>query len=569
MGYELLDRIGQGQFGEVYRARAPGGVLVAVKRILRALDHEASQRELKVLERVRDLRHPFLLQLHNYYPLQDRLVVVMELADGSLEDRLKECQAGGQPGIPVAELVRYFTEAAEALDFLHAEKLCHRDIKPGNLLRVRGHAKVADFGIARPQEHDLDHTMNVGGTPTYMPPEVWRGDISPHSDQYSLAVTWYEMRTGKRIFPRKQNLIDIANQHLNDTPDLEGVPRAEQKVLLRALAKSPEDRYPSCVAFAQALTEALAPPKPRLPRAGGGWVAAASLALAGLALLVALYLIFRPGPKTSVKADWLPVGWGAVHPDEPLVTDMKGRQYHRQIQRVWGGQTIVLVVVPQLRSSDPRTFYVMRDKVWNDLYAAFLKAPESRVLLKRWGSGQGREELLKDEWTKGARAPGHPEGPRDLGVGGAQGRAPVFRVTATEAECLAEWLGGRLPTKDQYFQAAGLNEETPPPALSGGLDDLAINLGEVGPWTVDRWGRDENQFGCRQMMSNGQEFTRTLQGDRRELPLSGLYGRLNVYVVGKSYQSGELPTREKLLDPTSLDCTTASPEISFRVVLEE
>src|SRR5262249_37459863 len=158
-GYQLMERIGRGAFGDVYRALAPGGVVVAVKRMFRSIDDETSQRERQALEKIRDLRHPFLLQTHSFRAFEDRLVIVMELADGSLEDRLKECRAAGLPGIPEEELLRYFTEAAEALDYLHQQKLSHRDIKPQNLLHLQGHAKVADFGIARTQENPVDHTL--------------------------------------------------------------------------------------------------------------------------------------------------------------------------------------------------------------------------------------------------------------------------------------------------------------------------------------------------------------------------------------------------------------------------
>jgi serine/threonine protein kinase len=259
-GYQLLERIGQGQFGEVWRALAPGGVAVAIKRYFRSMDDESSQRELKALHKLRELRHPFLLQMHNFQALEDRLVIVMELADGSLQDRLMECQAAGMPGIPADELLRYFGEAAEAIDFLHQQKLSHRDIKPQNLLHMQGHAKVADFGIARLQEHAVEHTQNIGGTPAYMAPEMWQGDISIHSDQYSFAVTWYEMRTGRRVFS-STNMVALLQQHLSGKPDLSGVPEAEQEVLLRALAKDPNQRFPICVALVQALAVAMGPSK--------------------------------------------------------------------------------------------------------------------------------------------------------------------------------------------------------------------------------------------------------------------------------------------------------------------
>src|SRR5262249_11341528 len=186
------------------------------------------------------------LQRQGFGAKGDRRVSGMELAEGSLYDRFKEHRAKDQPGIPVPELLTYFAEAAEALDYLHEKKLSHRDIKPQNLLHLKGHAKVADFGIARPQESSIDHTTNIGGTPVYMPPEMWRGDISLHSDQYSFAMTWYEMRVGRRPFPGKTQ-VEIAQQHLTEKPDVSCVPEAEQKVLLRALAKDPNQRYPSCV----------------------------------------------------------------------------------------------------------------------------------------------------------------------------------------------------------------------------------------------------------------------------------------------------------------------------------
>ena len=297
--YEQLDRIGKGQFGEVYRARTTGGVLVAVKKIFRSIDDESSQREIKALKRVRDLRHPFLLQTFDFYPFDDKLIIVMELADGSLQDRFKECRAKGLPGIPADELLAYFTEAAEALDYLREQKLAHRDVKPQNLLHVKGHAKLADFGIARTQENTVDHTMNVGGTPAYMPPEMWRGDISVHSDQYSFAVAWYEMRTGRRAF-HGMTPVDIAHQHLTGKPDLSGVKEAEQRVLLKALAKKPDDRYPSCKAFVQDLAQALAPGTkearpvpPRSPRQVMLLTAAlVVVAAAVLAGLLALHFFF-------------------------------------------------------------------------------------------------------------------------------------------------------------------------------------------------------------------------------------------------------------------------------------
>src|SRR5262249_8804364 len=184
--------IGTGGFADVWRAEAPGGVEVAIKVMFRAMAHEEARREFKSLDLVKRLRHPYLLQTHQYWVQDDHLYIAMELADGSLRGRLKECRAAGQPGIPLPELLIYLHEAAEALDFLQGEKVLHRDIKPDNILLLQRHAKVADFGLARLQQSQHLVSATNSGTPAYMAPEMWAGKVSPHTDQYCLAVTYAE-----------------------------------------------------------------------------------------------------------------------------------------------------------------------------------------------------------------------------------------------------------------------------------------------------------------------------------------------------------------------------------------
>jgi serine/threonine protein kinase len=262
-GYRLLERIGRGQFGEVFKAEAPGGISVAIKRIYRSLDDDTSKKELKALEVIKQLHHPFLLQTQAFWVRDDHLLIVMELAEGSVKNWAEECKLAGLPGIPAADLLDYFAEAAEALDFLHTNKInkvLHRDVKPENLLRLNGHAKVADFGLAKEQETDLA-TGTICGTPAYMAPEMWKGQVSVHSDQYSLAVTYVELRLGRRPFTG-QNLFEIARMHDQGTPDLAPLEAAEQCVLQRALAKDPEKRWPTCEAFIDALKRAVLPPSP-------------------------------------------------------------------------------------------------------------------------------------------------------------------------------------------------------------------------------------------------------------------------------------------------------------------
>ncbi len=266
--YRPIERLGRGTFGEVWRAEAPGGVEVALKIIDRPLDHEYVRRELQSLEVIKRLRHPFLLATHAFWPLSECLAIAMELADGTLQDRLDACKKSGLGAIPADELLGCFKEAAEAVDFLHAHQVLHRDIKPANILLLNGHVKVADFGLARVLEN-VQVQATLCGTPRYMSPEVWGGEVGPASDLYSLAVTYVELRLGRSAFAGR-NLGEIELAHREGTPDLTGLPAGEQQVLLKALSRTPAQRHGTCKEFVAELEVALHPPPPEAVAAPAG-----------------------------------------------------------------------------------------------------------------------------------------------------------------------------------------------------------------------------------------------------------------------------------------------------------
>ena len=197
LGYNLKHRIGSGGYGEVWAAEAPGGLPKAVKFIFGYHDEKRAQTELKSLNRIRSVRHPFLLSLERIDVVDGQMVVISELADMCLKTRFEQCVESGLKGIPRAELMGYVREAADALDFLSDEfRLQHLDVKPENLLLVSGHIKVADFGLVK-DIHDGTQSMMSGLTPAYAPPELFDGRPSKASDQYSLAIVFQEMLTGK------------------------------------------------------------------------------------------------------------------------------------------------------------------------------------------------------------------------------------------------------------------------------------------------------------------------------------------------------------------------------------
>lgn len=260
-GYRLLERIGSGGFGEVWKAEAPGGILKAIKIIhgdLRSRDHDLTryaEQELKALSRVKQVRHPYLLALDRFDIVDGRLLITMELADCNLWDRFRQCRDQGLPGIPRDELLAYLAETAEVLDLFNDRyQLQHLDIKPQNLFLLHHHIKVADFGQVKDLQ-GLIAPVTGGITPVYAAPETFDGHITRYCDQYSLACVYQELLTGVRPFDGA-SMSELVMQHLSRPPNLEPSPPGDRPALARALAKRPDDRWPSVTAFVCALAGA-------------------------------------------------------------------------------------------------------------------------------------------------------------------------------------------------------------------------------------------------------------------------------------------------------------------------
>jgi tetratricopeptide (TPR) repeat protein/serine/threonine protein kinase len=275
-GYRLLLRLGAGGFGEVWRAEAPGGFHVALKFVRLDPDDrggraQAGITELRALEIIKAIRHPNLLATFGAWQTPDFLIIAMELADCTLWDSFQAALAKGRPGIPREQLLEYLSDAAKGIDHLNEHQhtvegkqrvgIQHRDIKPQNILLLGGGVKVADFGLARLLEStQTRHTGQM--TLAYAAPEFFDGQTSSQSDQYSLAVTYCELRTGR--LPFTGSVVQIMTGHRSLNPNLEMLPSEERPIVARALAKKPADRWPSCRAFLDALRAARPADLPRM-----------------------------------------------------------------------------------------------------------------------------------------------------------------------------------------------------------------------------------------------------------------------------------------------------------------
>ena len=262
-GLKLIQLRGRGGFADVWEAEDGRGDRIAVK-FMASRNSSSSVKEMRILQAIQKLSHRHLLRIRNVCSIPSYIVVTMELADGSLFDMLDLYQAEYHTPLPPGLVAGYLRQAAAGLDYLNARRhnldgrivgYMHGDVKPSNLLLVGEMVKLADFGLCTPTA--VLHSSSVkAGTLEFAAPEVHRGQMSETSDQYSLAVTYYHLRTGAFPFPPTADF-ERAYSYTRPAPDLSRVRRGERQVLERALELEPTNRWPSCSAMMDALSEAL------------------------------------------------------------------------------------------------------------------------------------------------------------------------------------------------------------------------------------------------------------------------------------------------------------------------
>ena len=254
--YRIVGAVGSGGAGQVFRVEHKiTGRLDAMKVLLHGREEskqapaERFQREIKLQA---SLNHPNIASVHNAFWVNDELVMVMELIDGvSLDHVIAEGP------MPPGKVLRFAVQALTALDYAHEKGITHRDIKPENIMITpEGGVKLMDFGLAKDRsETKLTQTGAVVGSLYYISPEQARGlgDTDHRADIYSFGAVLYEMVTGAKPFPYNSSyaLLQAAvNEDPRPPTELEpSLPTAIDAVVLRAMSKDPDDRFPSAREF--------------------------------------------------------------------------------------------------------------------------------------------------------------------------------------------------------------------------------------------------------------------------------------------------------------------------------
>jgi tRNA A-37 threonylcarbamoyl transferase component Bud32 len=261
--YRIDGILGKGAMGIVYKAFDPYiERVVALKTIRKELFSDNQQEELigrfkNEAQAAGRLHHPNIVMVYDYGEDSESAYIAMEFVEGT---PLNNLMTPSKP-TELARVIAWMGDLLLALEYAHSRGVVHRDVKPANLLITStAQVKVSDFGIARIESSTLTQTGSMVGTPSYMSPEQFRGEIvDGRSDVFSAGILLYQLLTGVRPFVGSAST--VMQQILNENPAppsqlLPALGTGYDRILERAMAKAPGDRFPSARAFLDALTAA-------------------------------------------------------------------------------------------------------------------------------------------------------------------------------------------------------------------------------------------------------------------------------------------------------------------------
>jgi serine/threonine-protein kinase len=261
--YRIVRKMGFGSGGDVFEGfDTHMGRKVAIKTITKEASanfDRAAERFVVEAKAAGSLNHPCINTIYDFGSIRDVSYMVLEYLDGlTLSQWMRQ-----SPVPPPRQVAHWVQQICSALDYAHSQKVIHRDLKPANLMVVHQGAtiKLLDFGIAKLEDVGLTQTGMTVGTPSYMSPEQLTGSkVTAASDQYGLAVVLYQLFTYKLPY-QGTKIPELCNRILKNEliPITEANPNlgaAFWEALRKALSKTPEDRYPNCMALCQALEAA-------------------------------------------------------------------------------------------------------------------------------------------------------------------------------------------------------------------------------------------------------------------------------------------------------------------------
>src|SRR6266516_682133 len=258
--YRLLNLIGRGNFAEVYLGEHLHLNTQAAIKVLRThFTSEDEERFYKEARTIARLTHPHIVRVLDFNVDDGFPFLIMEYApNGTLRQRHPKGTS-----VPLDIVVSYVRQLAEALQYIHTQKLIHRDVKPESMLLGRNNEiLLAEFGIAiiaqSTRSQQTQQTQEAAKSVAYMAPEQLMGKPRPASDQYALAIVTYEWLSGEPPF--NGSVQQITNQHISTPPpflhtEMPWVSSTVESIVLKALTKDPQQRFASVQDFAQALEE--------------------------------------------------------------------------------------------------------------------------------------------------------------------------------------------------------------------------------------------------------------------------------------------------------------------------
>jgi serine/threonine-protein kinase len=449
--------------GVVYHAFDPTLMRHVAIKIIRAealadpesrkrFDHEAMAAGM--------LKHPGIVMIYDRGEDKGHSFLVMELVEGRTMDLLLK-----ERKLPVPAVLRILQQVAEALDYAHSRKVIHRDIKPPNIMvQQDGTAKIMDFGIAKSQltnQGALTVAGMLAGSPFYMPPERFLdGSVTGASDLWSLGATAYEALIGRRPF-QAENWGTLFHQICHQPPPEPSqvkpdMPLAAGAALLRALAKSPDQRYSSCSAFVAELAAAYEPAAAPTER---------------LNVPAQLGPLYRPEPHSVTEASAAPVPDKQQAPAKPELQPSKPRDSRRAlllssigIVALAAGALVYYVVSTANSRGESNSSARGEGKAASLL--PVLKTPSGEMVLIGKGPAKigkaaqtvelddfyvDKTEVSAGVYREFCQATGRP---LPEGLDSSPPDSPVVNVTFEDAQAFAAWAGKRLPSAIEWEKAA-------------------------------------------------------------------------------------------------------------------